>query len=832
MLPRPRTEWASVEQTIGTPASTRSPHVLAEQVEPVGQAVHLERDARLERDLEDRVEVERVRRPVVEEPARRVREAARGRMAHRLDDPRRSAARAAARWPACRLICTQSSSASTSSGRSSEPSGRMSHSVPRSTRNGASASFAAAISSPWRRTSSASRPGDDAHRPRVVADREVLVAELARGLRPSRAPSPSRPTRSCARAGRRGRPRARAGRRGGVGGGELAQLGRANGQAERREDLLLVGASGSGSERRDVLGRAGRAQELGAEALRRRGDDLDRVALGRDADRAPRVPLEHARRPAAARRRRVPQLSLGTTTAKSRREVAPAARVAGRLAAERGCELADERPGAVQQQPAAAAGRRRLPRAPSRICAAVFGPTPRHALQPAGRRRLAQLVERRGRRAPCPSSPHPLRPRARAAGRRRRAPASPRPRARASSASSPVSTSSRSRASIPGPIPASSRARPARTSAATSAGVDADQLGGAPVGAHGVVARAGEVEQRGEGLEPLGDRGVVHPADSLSHDDGDRRPLPRRRRQERLDAAGGGARAARARDARRRRSPPASRRRRTIVVTDDDGARALAGELGAELVRRSRRRPGRGRRGGARAAARRAGARRQRRRPVRRARTTCARSPSAAGRRARRSSRRPTARRTRSRCRARRCSRRSTAPAAPSASAPTPRPRRRRRRRRDPEPRRRRRHARRPRAARLRAGPRTQAALGAARALVKVALLSGGVGGARFARGLVDGASTAARRDGGRQRRRRRRGARPRTSRPTSTASSTRSPACTTRSAAGGAPARRGARSRPPPSSAARTGSGSATATSASTSCARRRCGAASRSRP
>ena len=59
----------------------------AGEVEPVGQAVHLDRDARLERDLEDAVEVERVLGAVVEDPPLRMRETARGRMAHRLDDP-------------------------------------------------------------------------------------------------------------------------------------------------------------------------------------------------------------------------------------------------------------------------------------------------------------------------------------------------------------------------------------------------------------------------------------------------------------------------------------------------------------------------------------------------------------------------------------------------------------------------------------------------------------------------------------------------------------------------------------------------------------------------
>ena len=45
MFPSPRTECASVEQTIFTPARERLADVLAAQVEPAGQAVDLERDA-------------------------------------------------------------------------------------------------------------------------------------------------------------------------------------------------------------------------------------------------------------------------------------------------------------------------------------------------------------------------------------------------------------------------------------------------------------------------------------------------------------------------------------------------------------------------------------------------------------------------------------------------------------------------------------------------------------------------------------------------------------------------------------------------------------------
>ena len=60
MLPSPRTEWASVETTIRTPASTASRASSPREVEPVGEPVDLERDTVLERDLEHCLEVERV----------------------------------------------------------------------------------------------------------------------------------------------------------------------------------------------------------------------------------------------------------------------------------------------------------------------------------------------------------------------------------------------------------------------------------------------------------------------------------------------------------------------------------------------------------------------------------------------------------------------------------------------------------------------------------------------------------------------------------------------------------------------------------------------------
>ena len=84
MFPRPATECASVEATTGRPprppAGHRRPRGRAGR-----QAVRLDRDPGLERDLEDGVEVERVGRPVVDDAPVRVAQARGRRMAHRLD---------------------------------------------------------------------------------------------------------------------------------------------------------------------------------------------------------------------------------------------------------------------------------------------------------------------------------------------------------------------------------------------------------------------------------------------------------------------------------------------------------------------------------------------------------------------------------------------------------------------------------------------------------------------------------------------------------------------------------------------------------------------------
>ena len=157
MLPSPPTEWASVEQTIFTPArsasrtcspvrSSRSGRPLTSSATPSSSATS---------NTRSRSRAFSGRR-LISRPLGWLRQRTyglRSACSTRLVNSRRGI-----RWPPWTLACTQSSSASASSGRSSRPSGRMSHSIPRRMRNGASASLAAAISCACRRTSRAVSP--------------------------------------------------------------------------------------------------------------------------------------------------------------------------------------------------------------------------------------------------------------------------------------------------------------------------------------------------------------------------------------------------------------------------------------------------------------------------------------------------------------------------------------------------------------------------------------------------------------------------------------------------------------------------------------------------
>ena len=409
------------------------------------------------------------------------------------------------RWPACRLICTQSSSARTSSGRSSEPSGRMSHSLPRRIRNGASRSFAAAISSPCRRMSSPSSPGTARTAARVVADRDVLVAHLLRRqthlvharltVRRSRVQ-----VQVAANVLDLNEVRRRVGRV------DLAQLRRPLCQTDVGVHLRLCASFGQRLEGRDVVGRPGRPHERRPEPLDRGERDLDGVALAGHAHAPLRRPLEHGDdlgQPLEL----VERPGLADDDGEARRELAAATRIARGLAAEGRRDLADELTGTVEQHPAPRPCRSRLRQAGADPLGRLR-PDARHLRQPAVSRRLAQACDRANveRRAELP---HPL----------RREPEQP---ADADELGHGLVLELAELGELAGRdelAQAGLDPRPDARELANAAGTHElgdidrrrpDQLGGAPVGANGVVAGSGEIEQRGERLEPFRQKCVVH----------------------------------------------------------------------------------------------------------------------------------------------------------------------------------------------------------------------------------------------------------------------------------------------------------------------------------
>ena len=265
---------------------------------------------------------------------------------------------------------------STSSGRSSRR-GEMSHSIPRRTRNSASASFAAAISSRLAATRRRSDPGP--RRPPACGRRSQGSRRRARAR-----PGPSRPrwrgrrTTSCGSAGRRGCRRARAAaaaRRGTA--PRAARAGTTGCRARRRR--RLIGRVRESARGRDVGGGAPVTPAARCRGLRRR-DDEDRPALDRHAPERTAPP---ARRP----------LDRGCTPGGEggggARGRAARGEPLARVAPAAGSQPARRRPGLASGRGARARGgsmprpRREQERgAPSptasasRICRSNFGPTP------------------------------------------------------------------------------------------------------------------------------------------------------------------------------------------------------------------------------------------------------------------------------------------------------------------------------------------------------------------------------------------------------------------------------------------------------------------------
>jgi hypothetical protein len=230
---------------------------------------------------------------------------------------------------------------------------------------------------------------------RVVANREVLVAELTGGkshlddglaaVRPRRvamqvaADLVDRDERGSLPAERL-----------------LAQLRRAEGDAERGVDRLLVRSVGKRLQCGDIRLRPGRAQQLGAEALARRDDELYRDPFDGDAGGAVVAALEH--RDDQGQSLELVQQRLRSVCGGDDREpfggVSETARVARDFGPEGRPDRLRERPGAVEQQPP------RRPR-PSRRAQGLdelllgLWPDPRHLAQASLFGRGAKVVERR-----------------------------------------------------------------------------------------------------------------------------------------------------------------------------------------------------------------------------------------------------------------------------------------------------------------------------------------------------------------------------------------------------------------------------------------------------
>ena len=285
---------------------------------------------------------------------------------------------------------------------------------------------------------------------------------------PSRGPLAFPSDQSCARGGRRGcRPARLAAEALRGTAPRAARAGRTESRAPRRRSPRPAHPGAAPAPRR-TRREPGRPHELGAEPLRLRDDELDGNALDGDADRAPLRALDDGddlREPLEVIEDR-PGLAAEQTTASSsftsrQRRGSPAD-----LAAQSLGDPSSNSRARLSSRPRR--GRARSSRASAASSfASVFGPMPgTSASRPAAAAARNSSTVRTPSACPISTAlfgPNP---------RRRPSPTSSGDTSLSSSSSSamrPVSTSSFSRASIPGPMPRSSRARPARTRSATGA---------------------------------------------------------------------------------------------------------------------------------------------------------------------------------------------------------------------------------------------------------------------------------------------------------------------------------------------------------------------------
>ena len=288
----PSAECESVEHVIRTPASIASRTCSPLQVEPRREPVHLDRDPALAAGLEDRVEVERVRRPVADQPpgrmaqARDVRALERRQHALRQLGPRRPLPGVHGGLHPVELgehVVRQVE----------RPVG-ADVALDRRAGAGTGASMLVrggdllALAPDSRRRRDPARPGRPAcgrrsrgTRSRARLRRPAHLEHAGAAVRPGRVA-----VQVAAQVGHLDEARRLARER------LLAQLRRAPRHAERAVGALLVRRGGQRLERLDVRRGARRPQQRRPRLFRRGDDELDRHALDRHPERPPLFALD------------------------------------------------------------------------------------------------------------------------------------------------------------------------------------------------------------------------------------------------------------------------------------------------------------------------------------------------------------------------------------------------------------------------------------------------------------------------------------------------------------------------------------------------------------
>jgi hypothetical protein len=263
--------------------------------------------------------------------------------------------------------------------------------------------------------------------------------------------------------------------------------------------------AGAPRVRRNPLRRPDRAHELLLPAHRRCADDLDGIAVRRDGGHPALVPLQHGDE--LRQVLHVWEPLERHDDGEAHGELAAPARVAGRLAAERRGDIADEGERPVQGHPAPRPGRADLCKT-SLDPRGRLRPDPRHAAEPSFRGGLAQLGQRR--------DPECMAERAHSLGRdaeQRRDADKLRQRLclQLVELGEPAGRDELAQTRLDsGPDPGQLLSPSLAHEGCHVGRRRADQIGRAAVRAHRVVARAVQVEQGGEGLETLGEGCVVH----------------------------------------------------------------------------------------------------------------------------------------------------------------------------------------------------------------------------------------------------------------------------------------------------------------------------------